>query len=298
MSLLWGIDLGGTKIEGAIIDSTIGPDAPICRVRKRTEREKGYEHILHQLRAVYDEMQTYVGSCPSHIGIGTPGVVDPESGQLKNSNTTSLNGRRLRDDLRSLLNTEITFANDANCFVIAESKWGVAAGANTIFGVILGTGVGGGIVIDGKIIEGRHGIAGEWGHNILEPGGEPCYCGQKGCVETILSGPALERYYRFLGGDGGRDFETIASLNCAAAARTRERLFKSFGKAIAQVINVLDPDIVVLGGGVGSTPGLAENSASEAAHYVFNPVVRTEFKRPKYGPSAGVFGAAALTPKN
>ena len=195
---LWGIDLGGTKIEGVILPS-IEEAKPLLRLRIDTEKSKGYAHILQQIKTLVLEMQSQSGLQPTRIGFGTPGVLDPVLQTMKNCNSTELNGQPLKKDLEELLKLPVVLANDANCFALAETHWGIVKekvpGATVVFGIILGTGVGGGIVVNGKLWNGLHGIAGEWGHNFLDESGGPCYCGKTGCVETILSGPSLERFY-------------------------------------------------------------------------------------------------------
>ncbi|HLI94401.1 MAG TPA: ROK family protein, partial [Puia sp.] len=200
---LWGIDLGGTKIEGVILPSVHEP-RPLVRTRIDTEAAKGYEHVIGQLHRLVQEMERQSGLQPRAIGIGTPGILDPSLHVMKNCNTVILNGKPLRDDLAAKLGIRVELANDANCFALAETHWGVVKAekpdAAVVFGIIMGTGVGGGIVLDGKIWAGRHGIAGEWGHNYLDDSGGPCYCGKAGCVETVISGPATERFYARLAG--------------------------------------------------------------------------------------------------
>jgi fructokinase len=295
MTHLWGIDLGGTKIEGVVLDAAGG--AVATRSRVPTESEKGYEHILEQIERLLIQLEEDTGlPRPRRIGIGTPGTVDPASELMKNCNTTCLNGRPLPSDLEQLLGTELRLANDANCFALAEANLGAAKGAEVVFGVILGTGVGGGIVVHGRVLNGLQGIAGEWGHNVLEPDGEPCYCGKRGCVETVLSGPSLERWYAAHSGRrrGLREIVQLSDEDVHASA-TVERLVGEFGRAIAAVVNVLDPDVVVLGGGVGQVRALQERAVEAMRPWVFNTSVRTRVAAPKLGDSAGVFGAAMLT---
>jgi predicted NBD/HSP70 family sugar kinase len=243
-------------------------------------------------------METHSGqSRPGIIGIGTPGVTNPDTGKLKNSNTQCLNGRPLREDLRQLLQTQVVMVNDANCFALAEAKLGAARDYGCVFGIIMGTGVGGGIVIDGEMHNGRHGIAGEWGHNVIEPDGSPCYCGKRGCVETVLSGPALEHYYESQSGVKRKlpEIVELSKSNDKHAMTTMERLRHFFGKALAQIINVLDPDAVVLGGGVGNIGILYEGATrSQIRGYLFNDALETPILKPQLGDSAGVLGAALI----
>ena len=296
--LLWGLDLGGTKIEGALLDVE-HPQAAVHRLRRETHASRGYEFILSQIVGVVRDLEYASGiACPGVIGIGTPGAVEPSNGALKNSNTTCLNGQPLREDLSRLLSREIRMANDANCFALAEATLGAAAGESVVMGLILGTGVGGGIVVDRQILNGLHGIAGEWGHNPLMGETHPCYCGRKGCIETVLSGPALERFHRESGGGPLRmpDIVLAASLGEKPAVATLERLREKFGEAIAAVINILDPGAIVIGGGVGNIDLLySEETRRAIGRFLFNPTLATRILRPQLGDSAGVFGAAMLT---
>lgn len=297
---LWGIDLGGTKIEGVILPSVHEP-RPLVRTRIDTEAEKGYDHLLAQLSRLVQEMERQSGLQPRAIGIGTPGILDPSLHRMKNCNTVILNGKPLRDDLVARLGVRVQLANDANCFALAETHWGVVKterpGTAMVFGVIMGTGVGGGIVIDGKIWGGRHGIAGEWGHNFLDESGGPCYCGKTGCVETVISGPATERHYAALTGKtlGLREIAVRAADGSdPAAIATIERLCHFFGKAVSVVTNLLDPDVIVVGGGVGNIDALYAAGRGKLQQYIFNNRVEVPLLKPMLGDSAGVFGAAAL----
>lgn len=292
---LWGVDMGGTKLEGVILERP-DTDAISCRLRIDTQAERGYEHILSRISLLVRKMTEASGENPAVIGFGTPGTLDPASGTMKNCNTTCLNGMPLGSDLERELGCEIRLANDANCFALAEARFGAARGARSVFGVILGTGVGGGVVIDGKPLNGLQGIAGEWGHNVLDPLGEPCYCGKRGCVETVISGPALERHYTTLSGES-TVLEQIAERAAAGEAHARatiERLRDSFGAAIATVVNVLDPEMVVLGGGVSNVEALYDGIRDKMAPHVFNTTVETPVVKNLLGDSAGVFGAALL----
>src|SRR6202012_1616490 len=236
---IWGIDLGGTKIEGVILESIANP-TPIVRTRVDTEASKGYEHVIGQIAKLVAELAGQSGLKPSSVGIGTPGVLDPTLRVMKNANTVVLNGKPLQKDLEKALGLKIELANDANCFALAETHWGIvkqsAPGVRMVFGIIMGTGVGGGIVMDGKIWNGRHGIAGEWGHNFLDESGGPCYCGKTGCVETVISGPATERFYKSLTGLPLRLKEIVARHREGsddAATKTIQRLCHFFGKGVS-----------------------------------------------------------------
>jgi fructokinase len=297
---LWGIDLGGTKIEGVVLESS-GHPSPIVRTRVDTEASRGYDHIIGQLAKLVAELEQRSGLKPQKIGIGTPGVLDPTLQTMKNCNTTALNGRALQKDLEAILKLPVELANDANCFALAEAHWGAvkeeAPEARMAFGIILGTGVGGGIVIDGKVWNGRHGIGGEWGHNFLDESGGPCYCGKTGCVETVISGPALERFYTSLTGNPLK-LKEIATRHRQgsdpAATETIRRLGLFFGKAVSVIINLLDPDVIIVGGGVGNMDEIYTDGLQSINHFIFNNRVEVPLLKPRLGDSAGVFGAAAL----
>ena len=293
----WGIDLGGTKIEGVIMDSS-RPGESLFRLRRETGASHGYEHILSQIEGVISDLESVSGlTRPPKIGIGTPGAMEPSSGRLKNSNTTCLNDQPILQDLERLTGSQILMANDANCFALAEALIGAAAGASVVFGVILGTGVGGGVVVNGRILPGLHGIGGEWGHNPLRGESHPCYCGRSGCIEGVIAGPSLERFYREQGGDAVRlpEISLRAQAGEKLAIQTLERLREKFAESIAAVINILDPDAIVLGGGVGNLPLLYEALTRESVlAHIFNNELRTRILPPILGDSAGVFGAALL----
>ena len=284
MDLKWGVDLGGTKIECAVLED----GRAIVRRRVPTEADRGYDHILGQLARVLDETAVEVGTRPLGIGIGTPGSTDPRTGRMRNANTVAFNGRPLHEDLQRRLGIAVRMANDANCFALAEATLGAAKGYRTVFGVIMGTGVGGGLVVDGKVLAGASGIAGEWGHNVLDPLGEPCYCGKRGCVETVLSGPFLERLHARRTGEP-RSLKEIAPDDA-----TIDGLVESFGRALGVVVNIFDPDAIVLGGGVSNVGRLYSDGASALARSVFHDEYHPVVLRPLLGDSAGVFGAAML----
>lgn len=294
---LWGIDLGGTKIEGAIVDPS-RPGEARHRLRLPTEGDRGYDHVVSQIERVVTELERVSGQRrPASIGVGTPGATEPATGLLKNSNTVCLNGRPLAADLSARLGVTALLANDANCCALAEATLGAGRGRSVVFGVILGTGVGGGVVVNGRLVDGHHGIAGEWGHNPMRGETTPCYCGRVGCVETVFAGPALERFFREQSGEQLRLPEIVrrAEAGEARAVATIERLVQKFGEAIAAVINILDPDAVVIGGGVGNLEVLyTEKTRRAVLAHMFNREIHTEFLRPALGDSAGVFGAAML----
>jgi fructokinase len=296
---LWGIDLGGTKIEGVILQSE-RISRPIVRTRIDTESFKGYNHIVSQITHLVDTMKQQSGLQPSKIGFGTPGVLDPMLQTMKNCNSTALNGMSLKKDLEEKLKVHVELANDANCFALAETKWGIVKekcpNAQIVFGIIMGTGVGAGIVVNNHVWNGKHGIAGEWGHNFLDESGGPCYCGKTGCVETVISGPATERYYEKISGEKIKlkEISKRFTQGDAAAKQTIERLCDFFGKAVSVVVDILDPDVIVIGGGVGNVDGLYTNGVNALKKYIFNNRVDVPILKPILGDSAGVFGAAAL----
>ncbi|WP_128544410.1 ROK family protein [Larkinella soli] len=306
MQTYWGIDLGGTKIEGVVL-SAPSPDAVVIRKRIDTEAEKGYPHIVRQVGRLVDLLKAETGYRPDHIGFGTPGTFDPGRQVMKGCNTTCLNGTPLPLELEKTLDVPVTLANDANCFALAEATLGavpeVAPDFRSVFGVIMGTGVGGGVVFRGKdgqpvVLNGLQGIGGEWGHIILEENGYPCFCGKRGCNEQVFSGPALQRFYHDVSGEK-RSLKEIYERHKAGtdafATQTIERLLEGFGRAISVIINVLDPDAIVLGGGVGNIDLLYTEGVERAKKYVFNEGrLSTPILRPKLGDSAGVFGAAML----
>jgi fructokinase len=295
---LWGIDLGGTKIEGVILESVANPRV-LARLRVPTEATQGYEHIIGQVKKLIGMLSAETGLQPTRLGLGHPGALDPITGVIKNANTTALNGRPFDKDLMAALGIPVKLSNDANCFAVAEALMGAAPqvcpDAEVVFGIIMGTGVGAGVVVRGKVIGGRQGIGGEWGHNLLEEDGAPCYCGKKGCVETVFAGPSLERYYHSLSGTQRKLSDIVAlAPQDAAAEQTMQRLCQMFGKAVAVVINILDPDVIVIGGGVGNIDRIYTEGVAAAREHVFNPRLDTIFTKPALGDSAGVFGAALL----
>lgn len=301
MAVAWGVDLGGTKIEGAVID--LDNDLKVIeRLRVPTEADQGYEHIIAQIKKLIDLLKDKTKLSPTQIGFSTPGALDPSSGTMKNSNTTCINGRAFKDDIEAAIGLPIKIANDANCFALAETLYGVVKDLDfkpqAVFGVIMGTGVGGGLVINGNVIYGRHGIGGEWGHNYIDDSGGDCYCGKIGCNERVFSGPSLERYYAQKSGTAKKMKDIVAAYRAGSdpiAKETMERLFNMFGKAISHIINVVDPEVVVMGGGLSKIDELYIEGKERLKHHIFNNKrVETLFLKPKLGDSAGVFGAALL----
>jgi fructokinase len=292
-----GIDLGGTKIEVVALDDTAREV-----FRRRADTPQGdYDATLRTVAELVRMAENAVSSQCS-VGVGTPGSLSPGGELLRNSNSVCLNGRPLKRDLEAVLGREIRMANDANCFALSEAIDGAAAGADTVFGVIIGTGVGAGIVVRGHVLDGRNRIAGEWGHNPLprldeEPHPLPeCYCGRRGCVETYLSGPALAHDHARLTGIDATPPELVraAASSEACAEATLARYEQRLAKALAGVINLLDPDVIVLGGGLSNIERLYANVPRLWAAHVFSDVIGTRLLRHRHGDSSGVRGAALL----
>lgn len=298
-SPILGIDLGGTKIEAAFID----PDAfekPLARVRVPTERDLGYDHILNQIACACEKACMAAGlPLPPALGIGTPGSLDPGTCLLHGSNTTCLNGRSLKCDLERHLGVRVEVANDANCFALAEAIYGAARDYPVVFGIILGTGVGGGLVVNRRVLNGCHGIAGEWGQLILNPSGPVSVYGTCGTIEAHISGFSLEKYYEEHSGNRLTLSEIVSRARAGtdpAARSTLDRLVDCFASSLAMIVNCIDADAYVLGGGVGNIDELySPETREKIAARVFTPRFRSAILRPALGDSAGVFGAALLT---
>jgi len=288
-----GIDLGGTKIEGIVLNAQ---GKELFRRRLETQQEKGYDHILNRVKGLHDELAARFQNQAHTFGIGTPGAISPRTGLLKNSNTVCLNGQPLKADLERVLGRRIEIQNDANCFALAEALHGAGRGKKLVFGVIMGTGCGGGIVYKGEVISGPQAVAGEWGHTSINPDGPLCYCGQRGCVETFISGGGLEaRYAEQFGAK--RPFKEIVQDYRTGDAKTVEFMkvfFRNFGRALANLIDVLDPDVIVLGGGVSNFDALYTEGVAEVAHQVFSDSLETPIVKNQLGDSAGVIGAALI----
>jgi fructokinase len=292
-----GIDLGGTKIEIIAFDER-GHEL----LRRRISTPQGnYAATLQAIAALVNDVETDLAAQGS-IGIGTPGAISRATGLLKNSNSICLNGQPVLYDLETLLGRDIKIANDANCFALSEATDGAAAGAAVVFGVIIGTGTGAGIVVNGHVLTGPNAIAGEWGHNPLpwpladELPGPDCYCGKRGCIETFLSGPGMTRDHVLHGGDT-LDAQTIvahAQRSDAACEATLQRYEDRLARSLAHVINILDPDVVVLGGGMSNISRLYENVPQLWGRYVFSDRVDTRLVMNQHGDSSGVRGAAWL----
>ncbi|HXT10041.1 MAG TPA: ROK family protein [Candidatus Angelobacter sp.] len=287
-----GVDLGGTKIEGIVLDA----GGEVFRKRIPTEQERGYRHILERLKCLHADLATHIDDAPHTFGIGTPGAISRRTGLLKNSNTVCLNGQPLKTDLERLLGRNIEIQNDANCFAMAEALHGAGRGKELVFGVIMGTGCGGGIVYQGRVITGPQAIAGEWGHTSIDPNGPLCYCGQRGCVETYISGGGAEARYLEQCGEKKSFTEIVEAYRREEPPATEfmKGFFRNFGRSLANLINILDPDIVVIGGGVSNFDGLYREGVAEVAEQVFSDSLETPIVKNKLGDSAGVIGAALV----
>jgi fructokinase len=288
-----GIDLGGTKIEGVVLDPT---GREIFRKRIATERDQGYRHILNRLKSLHDELVAAVPGQPTTFGIGTPGAISPRTGLLKNSNTVCMNGQPVKADLEQLLGRKIEIQNDANCFAMAEALLGAGKGKKMVFGVIIGTGCGGGIVYKGEVITGPQAIAGEWGHMSIDPNGPLCFCGSRGCVETLISGAGLENRYTEQFGikKALKDIEKEFYAGEPEAVAFMQVFFRHFGRALANLIDILDPDVVVLGGGVSNFGAIYTEGIEQVRKFVFTDGMETQIVKNQLGDSAGVLGAALV----
>jgi len=295
-----GIDLGGTKIEGIILD---GSGAELGRLRVPTPRHD-YAGTVAAIAGLVGALERQTGCAGSTVGVGIPGVVSPRTGLVKNANSTWLISHPLDKDLERALDRPVRLENDANCFAVSEAADGAGAGANCVFGVIIGTGCGGGIVVDGKVLTGRHAIAGEWGHTPLpwpdatEWPGPDCFCGRRGCMERWISGPAFaEDHARATG-------QTLTAAEIAAAAaagdadcvRSLDRYVDRLARGLAAVVNLLDPDVIVLGGGMSNVDRLYEALPERLSAWCFSDGVDVPIRRNRHGDSSGVRGAAWLWP--
>jgi len=293
-----GIDVGGTKIEGIALSDD---GTTLCRERVPTPRD--YPGTVRAIAALVHAVESQAGQ-EGTVGVGIPGTIVPATGRVKNANSLWLIGQPLGSDLAEALHRPVRLMNDANCFALSEATDGAATGAAVVFGVILGTGVGGGIVVRGTLLEGANLIAGEWGHNALprvtpdELPGPDCYCGRAGCIESWLSGPAFARdHARHTGAQvDGPAIVAGAQRGEPGAVATLARYVDRLARALASVVNLLDPDVIVLGGGMSNVPSLAESVAAALPGHVFSDTVVTRVVRHQHGDSSGVRGAAWLWP--
>ena len=282
-----GIDLGGTKIEAILLDEELNV---IYRKRIPTP-QNNYNKIIESISSLVLDVSSEISEFS--LGVCTPGVISKQTGLIKNSNTQCLIGNSLKHDLEKKLEKKISLENDANCFTMAEANLGAARGFKVVFGVIMGTGVGGGVVIDGKLHPGRNYIGGEWGHHTLHHEGISCYCGKKGCVEKYLSGPSLEKNWTKLTGKSQPLRDIILNLDENNKV-WKTQFLENFGYGLANVINILDPDVIVLGGGLSNIDFLYTEGKESVYDKVFSDFIDTPIIRNKLGDSAGVFGAALL----
>ena len=285
-----GIDLGGTKTEGILLDEKL---EVIERKRLPTNQQEGYSSIVNLIKNLVDDLKQKTDDSIS-IGVCTPGALSKQSGVIKNSNTQCLIGKDIKNDLENVLKQKVSIENDANCFTLAESKLGSAKNFDMVFGVIMGTGVGGGIVIKQQIHNGRTNIAGEWGHHCIKPEGNSCYCGKSGCVETYLSGPALEKRWNDLSGKRQTISEILQNSDESMFTTWKNELLENFALALGNVIDILDPDAIVLGGGLSNIPFLYDEGQSYVHQQVFTDQIDTPILKNKLGDSAGVFGACMI----
>jgi fructokinase len=292
-----GIDLGGTKIEIIVL----ARDGRVLLRRRSATPRADYHAVLDTVAALVRDAEEELGATGS-VGVGTPGSISRATGLLRGSNSVCLNAKPIRADLEALLGRKISITNDANCFALSEATDGAAEGAQIVFGVILGTGVGGGLVVRGELLTGPNAIAGEWGHNPLpwpkddERPGFPCFAGHSGCIETFLSGPALERDHLRAHGEalGAEEIAARAATGDAACAATLERYEERLARALAHVINIVDPDVIVLGGGMSNVERLYARVPTLWGPWIFSDRVDTRLLRHRHGDSSGVRGAAWL----
>jgi len=283
-----GIDLGGTKTESILLDENL-----IVLERKRIPTpQNDYQEIVKTISSLVLDISKNISDFS--VGVCTPGTISKQTGLIKNSNTQCLIGRSFKEDLEKNLGKKISMENDANCFAMAESTMGVAKKFNLIFGVIMGTGVGGGIVIDGKLHRGRTNIGGEWGHHTLHRNGNLCYCGKTGCAETYISGPSLEKRWTVLTGNSLSLPEILSNLDSEIGQKWKDEFLENFGYGLANVIDILDPDAIVLGGGLSNIDFLYTEGKQSVYSKVFSDLADTPIIKNKLGDSAGVFGAALL----
>ncbi|MFB5598254.1 MAG: ROK family protein [Nitrosopumilaceae archaeon] len=283
-----GVDLGGTKIEAILLDENF---VVITRKRIPTPQDD-YGKILDSISSLVREISENISDFS--LGICTPGAISKQTGLIKNSNTQCLIGKSLKDDLENKLGKKISIENDANCFTMAEATLGAAIDFDLVFGVIIGTGVGGGIVIDKKLYPGRTNIGGEWGHHTLHRNGNPCYCGKTGCVETYISGPSLENQWTKLTGKSSSIQEILTNVDSEIGKKWKDEFIENFGFGLANVIDILDPDAIVLGGGLSNIDFLYTEGKESVYNKVFSDLVDTPILKNKLGDSAGVFGACML----
>ncbi|QUC64436.1 ROK family protein [Nitrosopumilus sp. K4] len=283
-----GIDLGGTKIEGILLDEVLN----VIQRKRIPTPKNNYQEILNSIKSLVNELSNDIDDFS--LGVCTPGAISKKTGLIKNSNTQCLIGKSFKEDLQKFFDKKILIENDANCFTQAESMLGAVKEFEVVFGVIMGTGVGGGIVINGKLHQGRTNIAGEWGHHTLYHNGNMCYCGKKGCVETYISGPALEKRWLEMSKKDQTVPEILQSPDKSLLNSWKNELLENFGYGLANVIDILDPDAIVIGGGLSNIDFLYTDGKNSVYEKVFSDLVETPILKNTLGDSAGVFGAALL----
>ena len=283
-----GIDLGGTKIEAMLLDENLD----VLERKRVPTPQNNYQEILNSISSLVLDSSSNISDFS--LGICTPGTISKQTGLIKNSNTQCLIGKSLKEDLENKLEKKISMENDANCFTMAEATMGAATEFSLVFGVIMGTGVGGGIVNDKKLHLGRTNIAGEWGHHTLHRDGNSCYCGKMGCVETYISGPSLEKRWTEMTGKSQTLSQIISDVNSDVGQRWKDEFIENFGFGLANVIDILDPDAIVLGGGLSNIDFLYTDGKESVYSKVFSDTVDTPIMKNKLGDSAGVFGACML----
>lgn len=283
-----GVDLGGTKIEAVLLDENFN----VIKRKRILTPQNDYQKILDSISSLVKELSE--NTFDYSLGICTPGAISKQTGLIKNSNTQCLTGKSLKEDLENKLDKKISMENDANCFALAEATLGIAVDFDLVFGVILGTGVGGGIVINKKLYPGRTNIAGEWGHHTLHRNGNLCYCGKTGCVETYISGPSLENNWTKLTGKSQHLPEILTDIDNKYWVKWKTEFLENFGYGLANVIDILDPDAIVLGGGLSNIDFLYTEGKESIYNQVFSDLVDTPILKNKLGDSAGVFGACML----
>lgn len=288
-----GIDLGGTKTEGIVLDKDL---KVLFRKRIPTNSEKGYKHVINGITGLYAELVEFTESKPHTFGIGTPGSISRKTGLMKNSNISFTNGMPFIQDLEKKLNRKIGWQNNSNCFVLAEANFGAGKGKKRVFGAIMGTGIGGGMIFDGKLINGHQSLAGEWGHSIISSYGPQCHCGKIGCIETFISGLGVENKYKELFGEQIPMTEIVKRyrLGDENARIIMSEFFLYFGKSVSNLISILDPEIIILGGGLSNIDELYTIGLNKVKDFVFNDEFTTPIVRSKLGDYAGVLGAALI----
>ena len=283
-----GVDLGGTKTEIIVLDENLN----VIERKRVPTPQNNYDEIINTITTLVSDVSQ--STSDFSLGICCPGAISKQTGLIKNSNTQCLIGKSLKEDLENKIQKNISIENDANCFTIAESKLGAGIGFDLVFGVIMGTGVGGGIVIDDTLHSGRTNIAGEWGHHTLHQNGNSCYCGKKGCVETYISGPSLEKRWNQFTGLTQTMPEIIENFDNRIGKQWKNEFLENFGHGLANVIDILDPDVIILGGGLSNIDFLYDEGKESIYSKVFSDMIKTPILKNNLGDSSGVFGAALL----